>query len=121
VLFAALHTSGRHCQNPVFDFGWQRPDYLARARRCENQELKRAGRNTLVGTQRGHECGQFIIGQGGMMLYTAHLGARRQQLVEVAAPARGILAMAKAACCRPIEHSLDPSAKPRRRFRLLRP
>ena len=51
---------------------------------------------------------QFVIGQRGVMLYTAHLGACRQQLVEIATPARGILALA--ARCAPIEHSLDPVA-----------
>ena len=47
-----------------------------------------------------------------MVLDLAHLGARRQQLVEMAAPARRILALAIAAHRRPIEHGLDAPAQP---------
>jgi len=42
---------------------------------------------------------------------------RRQQVFDVAAPARGVLALPVAAD-RPIEHTFDPAANPARRLRL---
>lgn len=56
-----------------------------------------------------------------MVLDLAHLGARRQQLVEMPAPSRWILPLTKAAHRRPIEHGFDSAAQSRGRFRLLRP
>jgi hypothetical protein len=47
-------------------------------------------------------------------LNLAYLGTRREQLVEMAAPVRGILALAIAARRRPVEHGLDPPAQARR-------
>jgi hypothetical protein len=56
-----------------------------------------------------------------MVLHLAHLGARRQQLVEMTASPRRVLALAIATRRRPVEHGLYTAAQPRRRFWLLRP
>ena len=56
-----------------------------------------------------------------MMLRLAHLRTRRQQLVEMAAPACRIFAMAIAAHGGPIEHGFDAAAQPVCGLRLLRP
>src|SRR5712672_4251852 len=56
-----------------------------------------------------------------MMLNAAHLGTRRQQVFQMAAPARRILALAIAARGRPVEDAFYPAAHPARGFWLLRP
>jgi len=56
-----------------------------------------------------------------MMLDLAHFCAGRQQLVEMAAPSRGVLALAIATRRCPIEHGFNSPSQPSGRFRLLRP
>ena len=56
-----------------------------------------------------------------MVLDPADLGFLRQQVFQVAAPARRVLAGAVAARRRPIEDAFNSAAHPARRFRLHRP
>src|ERR1700737_670698 len=56
-----------------------------------------------------------------MVLDTAHLALLRQQVFEMAAPARRILTLAVAARGRPVDDRLDTPAQPGSRLRLCRP
>ena len=52
-----------------------------------------------------------------MMPDAPYLGARRQKLVEVAAPLGGVLTFAEAQRFDPVQHRLDAAADPTGRFR----
>ena len=53
-----------------------------------------------------------------MVLYLLHFGALRQELVEMTAPARRIVALSKIANRCPVENGLDPATKARGGFGL---
>src|SRR5262249_46974202 len=59
--------------------------------------------DALLLAQAHQEARQLGAGQRRMVFDPPHLGARRQQLIEVAAPARRVLARAIAAHLRPIQ------------------
>jgi hypothetical protein len=67
------------------------------------------------------ESRHFSVGKGGLMLDRLNLAARRQELVKVTAPARGIVARAEASHRRPIQHAFDATAQARCRLRFGRP
>lgn len=54
--------------------------------------FQRTSRGAFLLLQRWQEGRHFGAWQGGMVLDLAHLGTRRQQLVEVPAPARRVFA-----------------------------
>ena len=84
-------------------------------------KFERAGRDALLLAQARQEGRQLGIGQGGMVLDFAHLGARRQQFVEVPAPARRVFAVAIAAHLGQIQNAFEAPAQAACRFGLRRP
>ena len=98
-----------------------RADDFAGARAGQDRELQRASRDTLLRPQLRHERGDLGIGQRRVMLNPAHLGFLRQQVFQMAAPARWIFALAPTPRGRVIENAFDPAADPRSRLGLLGP
>ena len=84
--------------------------------RAQDGQLQRASAEAVAAAQLGHEGRDLLIGQGGVMLDPADLRGRGQHLVEMPAPARGILAVAQAAALGPGQHPLDPAAQARCRL-----
>jgi hypothetical protein len=70
-----------------------RPRSGARSRGREDGKFERAGGNALLLAQRNQKARQLAVGQCGVVLDPSHLAARRQQLVEMTAPAGGVLAL----------------------------
>jgi hypothetical protein len=60
--------------------------------------------------QLDHQRADLGKGQCGVMHDLAHLAALGQQGFKVPSPACRVLALAKAAGCRPVEHGFDPAA-----------
>ena len=69
----------------------------------------------------GEECGDIRIRQRRVMLHFGDLRWPGEQLVQVTAPARRVLARAKAAGGGPVQHVLDPPTQALGGLRLRRP
>jgi hypothetical protein len=69
----------------------------ASPRAADAVRIRNSRRYAILRAERGHERGHLVIGQCGTVLHLADLGARRQQLVEMTAPSRRVLALAVAA------------------------
>ena len=123
MFLAGLHALGRDGPQPLGEVDLIPPgaDHLAGARRGQDREFERAGADALLLPQLGHERGDLGIGQRRMVLDPPHLRSRRQQVFEMAAPPRRVLALPVAARGRPIENHFDPAAHPARGFGLLGP
>jgi hypothetical protein len=89
------------------------------ARGGQDRKFQRPRGNALLLAPLGQERGELGTGQRGMMLDPAHLRLLRQQIIEMAAPARRVLTDAIAARCRPIEYAFDPAFDSARGFGLL--
>jgi len=122
VFLASLHARGRHGPHRAVkvEFYPSGPDHLARARGGEYSEFESARRYALALAQGGHECRHIGIGHRRMMASRQALPLR-QEVVEMAAPARRILAAAQPLRLGRIKHALDPAAKAVSGFRLLVP
>jgi hypothetical protein len=122
VFLASLHARGRHGPHRAVkvEFYPSGPDHLARARGGEYSEFESARRYALALAQGGHECRHIGIGHRRMMASRQALPLR-QEVVEMAAPARRILAAAQPLRLGRIKHALDPAAKAGSGFRLLVP
>ena len=94
VLPTGFHAPGRNGPSLVqqVDLAPPRNYRLARSGGREDRKFERAGCNALLLAQRDQEARQLAVGQCGVVLDLAHLAARRQQLVEMAAPARRVFA-----------------------------
>jgi hypothetical protein len=76
----------------------------------QNCKLKGTGGYTLTGPQGSHDRTDLGVWECGMMLNLTHLAARRQQDIEVPAPARGVFALPKTSNLRPIQYPLYSTA-----------
>src|SRR6266702_26296 len=112
MLLAALHAPSRHRPDPVFDLVWQRSNHFASARCGQDQELESPCGYSLLGAECSHKPGQLVVRQSGMMFNLAYLGACRQELIEMTAPARWIVALA---ITRTVAQSSTASIRPRSR------
>src|ERR1043166_2985730 len=123
MLTAGLHALSRHDpQSPLeVDFRPLRINALRYPRGRQDDEFQRPGSHSATLAQLTHEWPDIGVGQGLVVLYLGHLGTLRQQLVQVPAPASGILADAMAADGRPTEYGLDASAHPTCCLGLARP
>ena len=79
-------------------------DYLSRAGRRQDRKFKRSGSGSFLLPQPGYEAPNFEIGQRSVMFHAAYLRQGRQELIEVATPARGIFAIAIATHRGPIQY-----------------
>ena len=106
MVLAGLHALGWHGPEVVLPVYFRKlgADGFAGPRRGEDGELKRPRGNAFLLTQLYQERWQFGIGQRTVMLDLAHFCPRWQQLVEMAAPARRIFALAIATHRGPVEH-----------------
>jgi hypothetical protein len=120
MLLPCLHAPARYRPDLRLDVDLvpARADRLARPRGGQDGEFQRSRDQRAVLAQLGHERRQLRIGQCGVVLDLAHLATRRQQLVEMAAPARRVLSSAIAAHFCPVEHGLDAPAQAACRLRL---
>src|SRR5262249_21660729 len=77
----------------------------------QDQELQRARLNIIALAQPLQEGRDVAIGQRRVMLDARQLLAGGQQMVEVTAPACGVLAVAIAVDPRPVEYVFNPAAQ----------
>src|SRR5262249_49918765 len=84
-------------------------------------ELERSGRDGLLLAYRNEKGWNLGVWQCDVVFDLAHFRARRQQLVEMAAPARRVLARAIPTCLRPIQDGLDTPAHAARGLGFRRP
>lgn len=87
--------------------------YLARARRRKDRKFGRARRNAFGLREFHHERRDLAPGQRGMILDWCDLVWIGEQVFQVPAPARRVIALPDPADCRPVEDALDPSAQAR--------
>src|SRR5262245_49312785 len=120
MLAPALHPLGGDGPKPLdgIDLIPARADALASPCRGQNRELERASGNTLLLLHLGHDLVILVIGQRGMVLDSADLAALRQQVFEMPAPPRRILALTITARLSPIQNRLYASANSPGCFRL---
>jgi hypothetical protein len=90
-------------------------------RRGQDREFERTRADTVHPAQLDHERGDLVIRQRRMMLDTANLATTRQQVFEMAAPARRVFASAITARRRPIDDRFDAAAHPAGGFGLRGP
>src|SRR6266851_4948882 len=109
MLLASLHARHRHGPDLFLEIDLVPPRayHLAGPRRGQDQELECPRCDALLLMQLRHEGRDIVIRQRGMMLDLANLATGRQQLIEMAAPARRILAFAIGAHRGPVEDRLD--------------
>jgi hypothetical protein len=94
---------------PKIDFIPARTQGLANPAGRQNRELEGARSNTISSSDLLHERWDLRKWQRRVMLDATHVGAGRQQVVEMPTPLRRVLALAIAACFGPAQHTLDPS------------
>src|SRR6516225_3527788 len=111
---AALHAFARHGPNAVGDFGRPGHQHFAGPRSAKNAKLKRTRARAVFLPEHGHERRQCVVRHRGVMLDLADLRLLGKELVEIAAPARRVLAGAITAHPRPIKYALNaPTDAPR--------
>ena len=116
MLLTRLHARRWHGPDLLLEIDLVPPcaDHLAGSRRGQDQEFKCPRRDALLLTQLRHQGRDIAIMQRGMVLDLANLVTGRQQLIEMAAPARGVLALAVTTHRCPVDDRLDTAAQPAR-------
>src|SRR6516162_8741134 len=116
MLAPALHPLRRYCPSMALDFIPSCAKHSAATGGRQNRELERSRGRALLIAKLGHEDADSIVRQRGEMFDTFNLGAGRKQLIEMATPSCGIVAISKAAHLGPRQHGLDTSANAARRL-----
>src|SRR5262245_10527313 len=96
MLASALHPFRRYCPSMALDFIPSCTEHFAATGGRQNRELKCSRGRAFLIAKFGHEGADSIVRQRGEMLDTFNLGARRKQLVEMAAPSCRVVAISKA-------------------------
>ncbi len=119
MLATGLHPFRWHRPNLVFKIDFPPPSLcnFIRSGSYQNCNLQRLRCDTLTLSQFGHERGDSAIIESRLMLSFRDLRVRGQELAEVAAPARWIVAGAEARGRRPIENSFNALPQPVAGFR----
>src|SRR5690349_12719574 len=114
MLAARLHACPRDDPDLVIEINLVplRADNLASSGGGKDEELQRPRRGPFLTPQRCREISDLIIGSGRMVLDLLNIGARREQLVEVAPPTCRVLALLVSTDGGPIEDRFDASSKP---------
>src|SRR5438105_1697506 len=97
MLLARFHAAGRDAPDRLLQVDLLlrlAADDFTRAGRGQNQKLKRACSVPALAAQVLHEGRQLVVRKRGVMLTRFPVERRRQDLVQVAAPAGGVLATA---------------------------
>src|SRR5207302_875813 len=124
MLLARFHAAGRDGPDRLLQVDLLlrlAADDFARAGRGQNQKLKRACSAPSLAAQVFHEGRQLIVRKRGVMLARFTVERRRQELVQVAAPAGGVLATAVAPDPGVVQDALDAPPDPASGLGLLRP
>src|SRR5215475_9517209 len=116
MLAPALHPFRRYRPSMALDFIPSCAEHFAATCGRQNRELKCPRGRTFLTTKFGHEVADLVVWQRSKVLDTFYLGARRKQLIEMAAPSCGIVAIAKVVHLGPRQHGLDTSANTARRL-----
>ena len=96
-------------------------DHLAGPRGSEDGELESQRGNAWLSPQRRHEGADVAPRQCGVVLHLGYLRASREQVVEMPAPARGVLARSPFPGPGIVEDRLHATAHARRGFWFRRP
>src|SRR5262245_7670522 len=116
MLAPALHPFRRYCPSVALDFIPCCAKHFAAASGRQNRERKRSRGRALLIAKFGHEDADSIVWQRSKVLDTFNLGARRKQLIEMATPSCGIVALSKAVHFRPGQHRFEASPNATRRL-----
>src|SRR6516164_2465813 len=122
MLFVGLHAPRRHDPYAVgkIDFVPGRAAGFIEPRGRERDELQTGGGDAAILSELGHEGADLGVRQCSVVLDLGDLRARRQRVLEQAAPARRIITRAIMVNGCPTEHVLDAPAYARcRLWRLL--
>src|SRR5215831_8456772 len=114
MLATRLHPGSRYrpCPFREVDLVPSGADDLAGARRCKDRKLERAAGNPVLFPQLRYKGTDLGVGQRGMMLDAANFRFSGQEVFEMPAPPRRVLARPIAARRCPVEHRLDATAHP---------
>src|SRR6516165_6148452 len=123
MLAATFHSAGRNDPYaPVeIDFAPGCTKNFTWASGRQNQKLERAGSDAFLLAQGIHELADLGVGQGGMMFDLSYLRPCGQQMIEMTAPAGGIVAKSVTANLSPAQYRLNPAAQSARGLWLARP
>src|SRR5262245_61355712 len=120
MLSSGLHPLGRDRPKlvPQIYLSPSSTNDFASACGSEDQELQRVGSHALLLTKFAHKARHIRVGQRRMMLHPRDLATRRQQIVEVPAPASGVRPGTELADSRPIQDRFDTTSNPAGRLGL---
>src|SRR5882672_2223384 len=124
MLLSGLHAPSRNRPDRLLQVDFLlrlAADDFTRPRGGQNQKLKRASSVAALAAQVLHEGRQLVVGKRGVMLTGFPVKRRRQELVQVAAPAGGILAAPVAPHASVVQDALDAPPNPAGGLGLFRP
>src|SRR5271170_603103 len=123
MLSSSLHALWGHGPEPSVqvDLIPRCPKHFSGPRSCQYCEFESPRGSPVLLTQFRDEFTDGVVREGGVVFHAAHLGACRQEHVEMSAPSRGIVAVAVATNLGPVQYHFDASAQAAGRLGLTGP